>query len=658
MGNFVKHLPTPILVLSCVALMGCVDKSYDLNDIDMTLSTDAVLTLPTSSTSGIYLKNFMDLKEGDVVQYVKDLVTGDSILCVKQKGSASIEDIHIDEIKIKKPDINSIDRSIKLNIPGVSAAKSMEGSGHKSGMRRVTLVIPGVTTVEIPDEEFHYTLQPEDNVTYRIEAAKASNINPDLVSLSHVGIDDATMRVQMTISGFPTWLKCVYMDNLTLTVSDDPELGQCTFNDQERSIEGRTIALTDASNNRIDIVDGKAKVSLNVTLTGIHTGKNFTFQNHEVCLNADMKVDGDFRISTTDIDQAAFDDWVSKEATPEVINEIKESKSLKNIMPQEIQLNGNAAFDKDIVVKTISGELSHDVGTVNPIKLDNMPDFLDNDNVVLDLANPVLMIQATSEIPASATTSMTISSSTAEKAVETKSFALNQTAPGDTALFYMVDSRETPVPDAYNQKATQIEYKANSGTMAGLIRRIPEQVDIAVAPVEMKDVTDFDVTRDYHVSVDYDIYVPFTLGPDFRLVYRSDPETGWAKDVDELEKIDAESIEATANVYSDLPAKLVVDIIPLDTEGNEIPSSVLQVSSVEVKGNATTPISIAIKPVKPYTMNDVLAGKNGAKRLDGISYEARIEDPTDAKMSLKKNVQIKVTDIKVTINGKLTYDAN
>ena len=111
-------------------------------------------------------------------------------------------------------------------------------------------------------------------------------------------------------------------------------------------------------------------------------------------------------------------------------------------------------------------------------------------------------------------------------------------------------------------------------------------------------------------------------------------------------------------MYSDLPAKLVVDIIPLDTEGNEIPSSVLQVSSVEVKGNATTPISIVIKPVKPYTMNDVLAGKNGAKRLDGISYEARIEDPTDAKMSLKKNVQIKVTDIKVTINGKLTYDAN
>lgn len=634
MGNFVKHLPTPILAMSCVALMGCVDKSYDLNDIDMTFSTDAVLTLPTSSTSGIYLKNFMDLKEGDVVQYVKDLVTGDSILCVKQKGSASIEDIHIDEIKIKKPDINSIDRSIKLNIPGVSAAKSMEGSGHKSGMRRVTLVIPGVTTVEIPDEEFHYTLQPEDNVTYRIEAAKASNINPDLVSLSHVGIDDATMRVQMTVSGFPTWLKCVYMDDLTLTVSDDPELGQCTFNDQERSIEGRTIALTDASNNRIDIVDGKAKVSLNVTLTGIQTGKNFTFQNHEVCLNADMKVDGDFRISTTDIDQAAFDDWVSKEATPEVINEIKESKSLKNIMPQEIQLNGNAAFDKDIVVRTISGELSHDVGTVNPIKLDNMPDFLDNDDVVLDLANPVLMIQATSELPASATTSMTISSSTAEKAVVTKSFALNQTAPGDTALFYMVDSHETPVPDAYNQKATRIEYQANSGTMAGLVRRIPEQVDIAVAPVEMKDVTDFDVTRDYHVSVDYDIYVPFTLGPDFRLVYRSDPETGWAKDVDELEKIDAESIEATANVYSDLPAKLVVDIIPLDTEGNEIPSSVLQVSSVEVKGNATTPISIAIKPVKPYTMNDVLAGKNGAKRLDGISYEARIEDPTDAKMSL------------------------
>ena len=268
------------------------------------------------------------------------------------------------------------------------------------------------------------------------------------------------------------------------------------------------------------------------------------------------------------------------------------------------------------------------------------------------------MIQATSEIPAPASTSMTISSNTAEKDVETKSFKLYQTVPGDTTLFYMADSDETPIPDVYQQKATRIEYTANSGTMAGLIRRIPEQVDIAVAPVELENVKDFDITRDYHVSVDYDIYVPFTLGPDFRLVYRSDPERGWAEDVDDLKKIDADSIVATANVYSDLPAKLVVDIIPLDTEGNEIPSSVLQVSSVEVKGGATTPITIAIKPVKPYTMNDVLAGKNGAKRLDGITYEARIEHPTDAEMSMKKNVKIQVTDIKITINGKLTYDAN
>ena len=662
MESVVKHLPQSLAVLSCLALTGCMDKSYDLNDIDKTFGTNAVLTLPTSSTSGIYLKNFLDLKEGDVVKYVYEPVSGDSILCVRQDGKANIKDVHIEEIRIKKPDINDIDKKIQQNTD-IAAAARTAANDRRSGMRRVSVNLPGGASVEINDEEFHYTIQPGDNVSFNINEAKTGNINHDIVTLTHVNIEDATVTINMTISGFPKWLEYVYLNDLSLTVSDDPDISLCLFNGELRDFEGRTIALTDESNKRIPLSNGGADIKLELMLDGLQVGENFTFKDHEVCLNANFKVDGTFSVSTKDIDPDKLNSWIANNATEEVVNEIKTNHSLKGVMPSDINLKGAAAFDKDIVVTSVSGTMSHDVGDVEPIKLDDMPDFLNDDEVVLDLENPVLMILATSEIPASAATSMTLHSSTADKDVVTKPFTLNETEKGDTAYFYLADSPNTLLPIDYwgtalYSECTPIQYEPNSGTLAGLIRKIPEQVEVSINPVTMEEVEDLDITRDYHVSVDYDIYVPFTLGPDFKLMYRGNPELGWAQDAEDLKKIDADSIVVKANVVSNMPAKLKLSVKPIDVDGNDIPRDILDVSDVVVDADCTTPITITIKPVKPYSMNDVLAGNNGAKQLDGITYEARIVEPAGEQPTMRKDVMIQVTDIKVTINGKITYDAN
>lgn len=649
-----RHLPIPIAILSCLALTGCVDKSYDLDDIDMTFGTTAHLTLPTSSTSGIYLKNFMNLEEDGVIQYVKDLTTGDSILCVKQKGSAENIDLDINEIRIAKPNINTIKKDIEMTHPTATTSSVTALSGS-SPLGKQRLAIPN-----LPDETFDYVITPDEKFSYSLDDTKAQEISTDVLSLTGVSIEDATMKITMSVAGFPTWLECIYLNDMHLSVPEELAIKKCTFNGSERSVKDNVIALTDEGNNRISLSNGKADIELNITIEGIHTGTHFEFDAHahELRLHgAALEVDGAFQINTSDINKPALYEYL-EQATPEKIEQIVSTGSLKEVMPTSISLTGNAEFDKDFIVQTVSGELLHDVGVIESIKLNDMPDFLNDPDVVLDLANPVLMLRAESGLleDAKITTSMQISSSTAEKDVETENFTLASTDGTNTALLYLADSPSTPVPTDYTN-ATRIDCVEGSGTVAGLIRTIPDEVEIKINPVRVV-AKDLDITQSIPISIDYEIYVPFTLGPDFQLVYRGNPETGWAEDANDLEDIDVGSIEVKASVKSTLPATLLVSIIPIDTDGNPISSEVLHVSDVEVKADSSMPITISIKPGDGYTMNDVLAGKNGLKRLDGIKYEARIKEPSGNNTNLRKDAMIQLTDIKVTIIGNIIYDAN
>ena len=62
-----------MLVLSSCLFVSCVDEKYDLNDVDMTLGTSSDLTLPTSSTGEIILKNIKKYPKAELQDILKML---------------------------------------------------------------------------------------------------------------------------------------------------------------------------------------------------------------------------------------------------------------------------------------------------------------------------------------------------------------------------------------------------------------------------------------------------------------------------------------------------------------------------------------------------------------------------------------------------------
>ena len=246
-------------------LSSCFDDSYDLDDVDYTVGTEADLTLPSSSTGEILLKNIMNLKEDGVIQVVADPTGKDSMFVVTQSGKANIKPISIGAIKIAKPTLSPFQATIDLRSligPKVKARKALD------------INVDG-TNVNIPDQDFFYDIKDGD-AQQDIKKAQATGISTDVVAIERVGFDQVCLTLNLNTVGFPEYIPNMHLNNLVLTMPSELNVVSCLFDGVEvdkENIQPGKIQLTKPE-------DGQRStkgITMKLTIDGAETGENFYF---------------------------------------------------------------------------------------------------------------------------------------------------------------------------------------------------------------------------------------------------------------------------------------------------------------------------------------------------------------------------------------------
>lgn len=650
------------LMAAMTAMQSCIDKDYDLDDMDLTIGTDSDLTLPMCSTGDIILKNIMDLKEDGVVQFVTD-GAGNSYFAVMQDGKANIDPIHINTISFK-PNLSNID-PISINLREL--ANLAPRQARKKISVKIPLPIVGEQTLNIPDDQinFHYDLDSDD-AKYVIDANNPSSrtkISSDVIQINKVEFKDNTQLVlKMSVNGFFNWIPTATLSNMVLTLPKDLHVSKCTLMDKEAiSIKDGVINLSDEEG--VQIPTNGSDITLVLTLAGMEQGENFKFDgdSHIVSFGGEFGISGTFQITAANIDEAALNTYLANNVTLENLQTIYTTRSLACIMPEKVTFTGQAEFTGEgIVLEKFQGKLQHEVDQIEPIKLDNLPDFLNDDDVVLDLDNPVLLLKARQELPATATTTLTLKSTVKGT---TQTVRIDVSLPGKQDIYYYIadkplsDKEKSMLPAEY-RNATPLPI--SDGKVVNLIKKIPDQINVEVAPIALDaSLTPIDITDEYNVKVEYKVFAPLTLGSEFQLVYR-DTERDWAKDLDDYKDLNVGLLELKAKAHSNLPAKVTLKLIPIDKQGIRVQQLDVNEIVIDASPNGTDKVTDVVFTVKPrgsYTLNDVITGKNGAQQLDGITYEARI-DNAETGATLREDAKIVLKEIQVTLKGGITYDAN
>jgi len=261
--------------------------------------------------------------------------------------------------------------------------------------------------------------------------------------------------------------------------------------------------------------------------------------------------------------QLAINDTVNFDVSVSVNDSTINSEDLNG---EDISVNVKVTL-KGLEFKSVYGKFNVDFGdqmNIPNLALDDLPDFMRGDDVVLDISNPVLALKTESNIgiPVNTLLSLTkFKNGTAQTDDKIDlSFSLPKAnSPAETVkTFNWYAPTNAGMPTEYKFYETHIEK---------LFNPIPDSVKIDLKPTIDAGYQHFiDLAANYRLKVKYDITIPFTFGKDLSIVLRdtiNDVNLG-------LEKINLNSggLELTAKIFNSIPLNLELELLLVDSNFN------------------------------------------------------------------------------------------
>ena len=325
----------------------------------------------------------------------------------------------------------------------------------------------------------------------------------------------------------------------------------------------------------------------------------------------------------------------------------------------------NSSMDMgNVVIDNAQGRFSPEI-TLNDlgrVEITGVPDFLDDDEVYVDLYNPVIKLTVTNDMAIGGVIDGTITPykdgvANTAKSIELRNIPINASAtsgvPVTTDVYICRNSA------AFNAPAGAVVME--EPRLSDIINPIPDEITFT-AEARANDNVDgfFELGKSYSVQPAYSFEAPIAFGENASIVYK-DTLDGWNEDINDFDLSEDASIEFSTTIENCVPAYLDLSVSAIDVDGNEMPESEIGVAvstTVLASGNGETPAETPLQVV-------LTEGTEGAmKRLDGLifridarSYEDGQSTIVGQTLNARRHFLI-ARDITVKLVGKIIGDFN
>lgn len=597
------------LLLSALGLTtACVDNSYDLTkDIYLTITVGGDLTTPGNSSEEITLDDLFD------VDYeTSDLDTldnGDFVLCVN--GDPTNSSVKVNDV--------TVDRS--------EATKSSKMLTFTSD-----ILIQGETpTMPIEDLNPEWQLKNNDIPEDVIDLEYADDIqhNDVVLRLETEGNTKGVILKKGLRFTFPSYLQVALTDAFT---SQWFALSQ---------VNGQTV-MTLKNDYRLSSSGADWKVNINriyFKSTGnvtVPAGEGFLAATAntkaKVLFNVEIPVDGDVAVKAQDFPAG------SSEVNFRLVSHV---------------------VSNEMAMGRVRAKVNPDIDfTVSEVTIEDLPDFLTDNDVNADLTNPQVLLRVNnqSEVDVNLQAELhsykegnklqTVVLGTDINTVNSKTIRLK----ASTENLLCISPLNENVPNGYTW--VQVE------NLPDLIRTIPDL--IKVENVEAKVLQQFytvELGVNKEVHTDYDLNAPLEFGKEFSIVYK-DTLDGWSEDI---EKYEMKELEVSLSAINRIPLNLDLSAMAIDAQGHVMDDVLVETDGFIAAGTKTEP--------NTKVLTFTLKKKDGTRiknldglilRLDGKAFRGEDQSQSDTweSQTLNASQTLKLDDLKLRIKGGVTMDLN
>ena len=529
------------LLLSPLAFTSCTDDHYDLNEVDSTIGVGSDgLRLPTSSTDEIQLSDVLELNESDVVKIQEN---GDYMF-EQDGGDVTPARPKIDIIQISKQSTTSEALVIPKNlITGINAM------GKKTGVRKADNI-----GLEAAVNQFDFS----------------GNKPAEVLSLKTVSVD---ANIKLAVSFSSALKSCVTrIAKLSLSMPSYMSFTASTTSG-DLSVNGHKITLANISTAN--------EITLNIDINALDfkSGNNGTLAIE----GGKIKMDGTVVMGV--------------EISPSDIN-------LSGLTSGDLSITSHIQFP-DFKVTGAQGRFSPtiDLGNLGEATINNVPDFLKDGNVVVDLANPQIWLTTNSDLTLDGYVDGVIKAYKKGQVIASVNVDNIKIKANETSKICIC--RNASLVDG--SMFTQV---IEVPTLSTLIRTIPDKL-VFEADARADSQNEYAITfgRQYNISPSYSIKAPIAFAEDARIVYNDSIED-MNKDLKDLDFAEGTYINVDANVENKVPAHLTVSAYAVDVNGKRMNDVSIVVSDV-VAGSpdgttpVVTPLNVKVQQNKPGVLKNV-----------------------------------------------------
>ena len=321
-----------------------------------------------------------------------------------------------------------------------------------------------------------------------------------------------------------------------------------------------------------------------------------------------------------------------------------------------------------LVPKTVLREMtaSSVTGVIQPeikaettnIELNDLPDFLKDEETRMDITNPVILLRAENQLETSVEVDAVLTPMKGNAQIDGKEVKVGS-GYGKTPVVLASGKNVIALSRTGECTIEGVTSNVKVEDINNLLETIPDDIEVDLQPVVRNEgYYTAELGRAYEMPSSYEVDVPLSFEQNLNIVY-NDSVQDLNKDLNDLDKVILKKANVLLTVDNAIPLKLQLkpeNVLIKDVYGNELTAVK---KTIEEDKQYVTESTDGEKPVTSELVLNLTSEDTAfLSKIDRFCFKLTAVPGSATGVPLKDTQWLKVTSIKLSVPGGVNVDLN
>ena len=313
----------------------------------------------------------------------------------------------------------------------------------------------------------------------------------------------------------------------------------------------------------------------------------------------------------------------------------------------------------EMIVGSVRGVIQPNIkAETTDIELNDLPDFLKDEETRLDITNPVILLRADNPLETPVEVDAVLTPMKNNTQIEGKKVEIGS---GNEKTPVVLASGKNVIALSRTGECTIEGVTSNVKVedINNLLETIPDDIEVDLQPVVRNEgYYTAELGRAYEMPSSYEVDVPLSFEQNLNIVY-NDSVQDLNKDLNDLDKVILKKANVLLTVDNAIPLKLQLkpeNVLIKDVYGNELTAVK---KTIEEDKQYVTESTDGEKPVTSELVLNLTSEDTAfLSKIDRICFKLTAVPGSATGVPLKDTQWLKVTSIKLSVPGGVNVDLN